>query len=69
MIDKDIKKVVLYDKTTIAFVSYSEKRVGFFDFVKFKLTKPLIINLPTELGMPISERTENALEDIFRDGI
>jgi len=68
-IDKDIKKIVLYDKTTVAFISYSEKRVGFFDFVKFELTQPLIINLPTELGMPASERTENALEDLFRDGL
>jgi len=34
-IDKDIKKIALYDKTTIAFISYASKRVGFFDFVKF----------------------------------
>jgi len=28
-----------------------------------------VINLPTDLGMPLAERTESAMEELFRDGM
>ncbi|EAS05049.2 hypothetical protein TTHERM_00840180 (macronuclear) [Tetrahymena thermophila SB210] len=68
-IDKEIKKVVMYDKETIVYITQEAKKIKFFNFVRCENVDIMNIDLPTQSGMPNSERTDSAKDDLFRDGM